>query len=335
MDEGWRQAHAAERPRDVDALDLDALAPGELHRLALGLAEDSASRPIRIPVLCARGVRPGPVVGITAAVHGNELNGIPTIHRLFTRIDPRELTGTVIGVPIVNVPGFMLGQRECSDRQDLNRLMPGKPDGNEAQVYAHRFVERVLKHLDYLIDLHTASFGRANSLYVRADMGCEVTRRLARLVGAEIIVHNAGGDGTVRSAAAELGIHAITVEVGDPHSFDRGMIRASRIGLRDVLEHLGMLAPDEEHVESRAVECARSFWLYTDTGGILDVLPDVTEQVDAGQVIARLTDPWGQRLRTFRSPEAGIVIGKSTNPVAGTGARILHLGVVGAPAREP
>jgi hypothetical protein len=162
-------------------------------------------------------------------------------------------------------------------------------------------------------------------------MRAERTARLARTVGADIIVHNEGGDGTLRAAAAELGIQAITVEIGDPHVFEDGMIKTSRIGVRDVLEDLGMVSPDRETAKRDAVECVRSYWLYTDTGGILDVLPEPTDRVSGGEAIAYLFDPWGHRIRTYRAPEDGIVIGKSTNPVAHTGSRILHLGMVGVP----
>ena len=324
----WIQLHEVERPAVVDTLRLDELEGGRLHRLAVRILEDGLAGPIRIPVMVARGNAPGPVMGLSAALHGNELNGIPTIHRLLERIDPRELSGTVVALPIANVTGYLANRREYLDGRDLNRIMPGKPDGYESQVYAHRLIERIVRHTEYLIDMHTASFGRVNSLYVRANMRAERTARLARTVGADIIVHNEGGDGTLRAAAAELGIHAITVEIGDPHVFEDGMIKTSRIGVRDVLEDLGMLSPDRENARKNAIECTRSYWLYTDTGGILEVLPEPTDRVLAGEAIAYLFDPWGQRTRTYRAPEEGVIIGKSTNPVAHTGSRIVHLGAV-------
>jgi predicted deacylase len=206
--------------------------------------------------------------------------------------------------------------------------MPGKPHGIESQVYAYRLMERIVRHFDILLDLHTASFGRVNSLYVRADMRSPDTAELARWVGPQIIVHNEGADGTLRGAAADRGIRAITIEIGNPQSFSRRKIKASRIGARDVLEHLGMVPPDEEVAVHEPVECERSYWLYTDSGGVLEVMPDPVDTVEANEPIAYLSDPWGQRIRTYRAPEAGIVVGKSTNPVATTGSRILHLGIV-------
>src|SRR5204862_6631079 len=105
----------------------------------------------------------------------------------------------------------------------------------------------------------------------------------------------------------------------------RRKIKASRIGVRDVLEHLDMLPPDEEVSQQQPVECDRSYWLYTDSGGLLEVLPDPTDRVEAAEPIAFLSNPWGQRIRTYRAPESGIIVGKSTNPAANTGSRNLHL----------
>lgn len=326
----WIERHAAAPVELVSTLDIEARQPG-LHCLALALVEDALSQPIRLPVIIARGARPGPVVGLTAAVHGNEINGVRTIHHLLERIDPAELAGTVVGVTIVNVPAYLRNKRRFPDATDLNRIMPGREDGNESQIYASRFDREVLSRFDYLVDLHTASFGRVNSLYVRADLTDPSAATLARAIGADIIVHNAGGDGTVRASAAARGITAITVEIGAPQVIDRGKIRISRIGIRDVLEDLGLLPQDHQRATRTAVECARSYWLHTDTGGLLEVLPDVTAHVEEGEAVAHLYDPWGRRLRTYHAPEAGVVVGCSSNPVSPSGARILHLGVIGSP----
>ena len=313
----------------VEALAISPLERGKYHRFWVNLIEDGMGKSISVPVLVARGLREGPVVGITAAVHGNELNGIPTIHRLFQALDPQELKGTVVAVPVVNVPGYLRNQRKFTDDLDLNRLFPGKPDGNMSSVFAHRLITRVIRQFDYLIDLHTASFGRANSLYVRADMRHRVTAKLARLISPQIIVHNEGTDGTLRSAADELDIHAITVEVGDPQRFQRGLIRTSRLGIQAVLDHLEMFDHDDEPIEEATIECARSYWIYADEGGVLSVFPAVTDRVRAGERIAIVRNIFGDVVREFNAPEDGIVVGKSTNPVGQSGARILHLGIEG------
>ncbi|MCB9554951.1 MAG: succinylglutamate desuccinylase/aspartoacylase family protein [Deltaproteobacteria bacterium] len=327
----WISRHEVMQPKVVDDLEVSTLEAGRTHLLALTLLENAAARPIRLPLLVARGSTAGPTFGVTAAIHGNEVNGIRVIQALFEHIDPKKLRGTLIGAPIVNLPAYIRYQREYPDGQDLNRIMPGRANGNEAQLYAHLLMQRLIGHFDYLVDLHTASFGRVNSLYVRADMSNELTAMMARQIGAEIIVHNPGGDGTLRAAAAAAGVHAITVEVGDPQVIERPLVRKSRIGLRDLLEDLNMVDPDGERNEHAAIECGRSYWLYTDTGGILRLRVALRQELSAGDEIARLIDPWGQLLRTYTAPEPAIVVGMATNPVARAGARIVHLGVIAQP----
>jgi uncharacterized protein len=195
-------------------------------------------------------------------------------------------------------------------------------------VYAHRLVDRVIRHFDYLIDLHTASFGRVNSYYIRADMKDEVTREMAILQNAQIVVHNPPSDGTLRGAADALGVHAVTLEVGDPNTFQKGVIRSGLTGIHNLLVHLEMTAGHIEEPVSPPLICERSFWMYTDTGGILSVLPQVTAAVQAGEHIATLRDIFGNQLREYEAPESGIVIGKSVNPINQTGGRVIHLGIL-------
>ncbi|MCA9605430.1 MAG: succinylglutamate desuccinylase/aspartoacylase family protein [Myxococcales bacterium] len=328
----WIEMHdVPAAPVLVDNLDLEHLPPGK-HRIAIELADDPAGRPVFAPALVAKGARPGPVFGLTAAVHGNEINGMPTIHRLFSRIPVDDLQGTVVGVTIVNLPGYLRYVRTFPDGADLNRIMPGRADGNESQIYAHRVKTRILDGFDVLFDLHTASFGRVNTLYVRADMTHGPTAELARACGPEIIVHNAGADGSVRGTVAALGKPAVTLEIGNPQVVDGAKIRASRIGIRDAMEHLGMLPPDDQHAPTeRTIECKSSGWFYTDAGGVLEVSVQLAQMVEEGEKVATLYDAWGAKIRTYHAPHTGVVVGKSTNPVARAGARIVHLGIVGAP----
>jgi predicted deacylase len=313
----------------VDALDIEGLPQASLTRVLIRMMADALGEPISMPAIVARGSEPGPTVGITAAIHGNELNGLRIIHRLIADLDPQELRGNIVAVPIVNVPGYLRNTREFSDGSDLNRTMPGKSHGRSSEVYAHRFMTRVVSNFDYLIDLHTASFGRVNSLYVRADLTHPETAWMARAQHPQIMVHNRGADGTLRDAAMDRGIPAITVEVGDPQRFQRRMIRFGLIGVGNVLARLQMLPLEESLPEHEPVVCARSYWLYSDDGGLLEVFPNLTDQVDAGDLVARVTDVFGELVTEYHAPEAGIVIGKSTNPVNTTGSRILHLGVLG------
>jgi predicted deacylase len=312
----------------ITQLDLDSFPSQAISRALLEVTQDGRGLPIEIPLLIAKGKKHGRVCGITAALHGNEVNGIPVIHQLMEKLNLAKLRGTIIGVAPVNVPSYLRHRRRFTDHVDLNHIMPGTADGNVSDVYAYRVFHRLVRHFDYLIDLHTASFGRINTLYVRADMDDPDTAKMARLQHPRIILHNPPSDRTLRGAAMELGIPAITVEIGDPHVFQPRHIRASLRGVRRVLAEFGFTKKRPNVVDPVPVLCQRSYWLYTDHGGLLEIYAELGEIVEQGHLLARVKNIFGDVVAEYLAPERGILIGKSTNPVGQTGARILHLGIM-------
>jgi uncharacterized protein len=310
---------------------LNEIPNGTIQRYYFHIVSDGMGMPVYVPVIVAKGKNDGPVLGLTAAVHGNELNGIPVIQRLFKELDVNTMSGIVIGVPVVNVPSLLRRTRRFLDGNDLNHLMPGRENGNVSQIYAWRLMDRIIKHFNYLIDLHTASLGRINSYYVRADMINPVTRKMALLQNPQIILHNPPSDGTLRGAANELGIHAITLEVGNPSRFQRGMIRGGLTGIHNVLHYLGITPSLLDEYHDEPVICKNSTWIYSDKGGFLSVLPEPATVVKKGEPIAQLHNVFGDLIKEYVAPADGIVIGKEVNPINQTGGRMLHLGLLGEP----
>lgn len=317
--------------RRVGRLELGRLPRAEVSRLLVELVQDGLGGAVRVPVLVVRGREDGPVFGLTAALHGNELNGIPAIHRLVRQLKPRQLRGTVVAVVVANVPGLLARTRRFVDNVDLNHVLPGRPDGNASSVYVHRLVDRVVRHVDLLCDLHTASFGRVNSLYVRADLADARTRRMALRARPQIAVHNPPHDGTLRGHVQALGIPAITVEIGNPQRFQRDMVRRAVSGLRALLADAEMLPRRRLAPLPPPVICEHSEWLYTPRGGLLEVQPAVAELIGAGEPLARMTSIFGEPILEIPSPRDAVVVGKSVDPVAESGARIAHLGTVAPP----
>ena len=317
-----------EEATHITKLDLKQQPAGTIQKYWFHLVTDGIGQAINIPIMVAKGAEEGGVLGVTAAVHGNELNGIPVIQRLFREIDPLSLKGTIIAIPVVNVPSYLRKRRRFIDETDLNHIMPGIENGNVSEVYAFRFFDRLALQFDFLIDLHTASFGRINSYYIRADLKDPITRKMAFLQNGQIVVHKPASDGTLRGAADAAGIPSVTIEVGDPNTFQKGMIRSSLTGVHNFLIYQGMLDGTIDEPTTPPVVCKSSYWLYTDTGGILRVDPNITKMVEKGQVIASLHDIFGKLIKEYRAPEAGIIIGKNIHPVAQTGSRILHLGIL-------
>lgn len=310
----------------IKSIDIESVPQQTIQRFWLHLTSDGIGTPLYIPVVVIRGKTDQHVVGVTAVMHGNELNGISVVQNLIKKIDPKQLNGTIICIPVSNVPAFLRRQRDFPDGVDLNRIMPGNQLGNESDVYAYRLISRVINEFDYLIDLHTASFGNINSFYVRANMKIPEVAHIAWLQNSQIIVHKESF-GTLRHAAERLGIHAITVEIGDPNRFQKQIISDALDGILNTLICLNMLDGAIHYPEDQPIECEKSFWLHTDRGGLLEVYPRLTDFVEQGDVIARVTNIFGDVLETYTAPESGIVIGKNNHPVNPTGGRILHLGI--------
>ncbi|MBD63679.1 MAG: hypothetical protein CME62_00600 [Halobacteriovoraceae bacterium] len=308
-------------------LKISALKKGEVNRISVHLSDNALGVPWRLPVIVVRGNHRGPTLGITAAVHGDELNGISTIFKLLETIDPSHLKGNLVLVPISNVPGYLKNQRYFSDNVDLNRIMPGKPVGTTSQIYAHHFTQKIIKKFDYLLDLHTASHGRVNSLYLRADLDNEQTRTLAYLQSPQIIVKKYDEQGTLRSWANENGIPAITVEIGNPNAFQHNLIDETLDGVLNTMRHLKMIEGKVQDLITDAVVCDHSYWIYSKRGGIVDVFPGLTEQIRKGDVIAKVYDVFGQVKEEIVADRSGIVIGKNVRPNCESGTRILHIGV--------
>lgn len=312
---------------ECKSFDLSDWPKGQISRGWVHIVNDGIGRPIKLPILVARGVQDGPTLGLSAAVHGNELNGIPVIQKLFNKLDPSELCGNIVGILVMNVPGVLQGTRAFNDKVDLNRIAPGNPKGNMSEVYIYRLLERIIYHFDYLIDLHTASTGRRNSYYIRADMSDEVTSRMAKLQGPELILNNPPQGASVRGCAAEKGIKSITIELRDPNLFQYSVIDDAVAGIQNVCYDLGLMPGDPICTVEHVTLCDNSSWCYTNEGGILEVQPHILDEVKEGERIATVRSIFGHITKEFYAPSDGIVIGKSVSPINQTGSRILHLGL--------
>lgn len=313
--------------RSEEELRISSFQRGEVHRVNIHLSDNALGVPWKIPLIIIRGAEKGPSLGITAALHGDELNGISTIFKLIEEIDPKKLKGTLVLVPISNVPGYLMNQRHFSDNIDLNRIMPGKPEGSTSNLYAHQFTSKIISKFNYLLDLHTASHGRVNSLYLRADIDSEETRTLAYLQNPQIIVKKFDETGTLRGWANDNGIPAITIEIGNANAFQHSLIDETLEGVLNTMKYYEMISGEVKDMITDATICDHSYWIYSHKGGIVDVLPKLADEVKAGEVIAKVYDVFGQIKEEIIADRSGIVIGKNVRPNCDAGTRIVHLGV--------
>jgi predicted deacylase len=273
-----------------------------------------------------RGVAPGPGVWLSAAVHGDELNGIESIRRVRRLVQPHLLRGHVLFVPIVNAFGFINQSRYLPDRRDLNRSFPGSPRGSLASRLAAILMRDVIAHCSHGIDLHTGSDHRTNLPQIRADLDDPEVRRIALAFGAPLAVHSKTRDGSLRMAADELGKHVLLHEAGEALRFDEDAIESGARGTLRVLAALGML--DNVEVEPAVqppVIARQTKWLRARTSGLLSLQVDGGAFVRRGDVLGVIRDAFGVHETRVTASDAGMVIGFTRNPQVRQGDAVVHI----------
>lgn len=300
--------------------------PGTAQRLSWSATELFEGVPVSTPVLAVNGGLPGPTLCLTAAVHGDELNGIEMVRRVLHDIDPKKLSGAVIGVPIVNVQGFRRGSRYLPDRRDLNRYFPGNPNGSAAARIAHALFKDVIAHCDALVDLHTGSFERANLPQIRADLRNPDVVTLTLGFGSMVVLHSEPTVGTLRHAATLAGIPSVTVEAGGPSQLELTEVKHGVKGIETLLTTLGMVKKMRLWGDPEPVYY-RSSWVRADNGGILLADVSLGSTVRKGDLLGTITDPMNNARSELRSPYSGRIIGMARNQVVMPGFAAFHVGI--------
>ena len=301
------------------------VAEGETHEIYLKVSESYLSGSIQIPITVIRGKQPGPTAFVLAAIHGDEINGADIVRRLIFDIDHEKLTGTLIAIPVVNIPGFLSQTRYLPYHRDLNRYFPGNRKGNNAERFASRLFSEVVRKCDFGIDLHTASSGRMNLPHVRGDMSHAKVRKLARAFGGTILVDQKGVRGSLRREATDAGVPTILFEAGETARFSQKISLAGFRGVLNVLSEMGMWPDHEDTRPPFQVIVKASEWVRAEKGGILDLAVKPGELIYEGDVIGSILNPFGKTVTRIRTTSTGIVIGVTTAPLTIPGTGIVHV----------
>lgn len=299
--------------------------PGERRRIDLPVARLPTQTQMTLPVEVVNGRRPGPRLWLSAAIHGDELNGLDIIHRVLERIDPRTLRGELVAAPIVNVFGFIQQDRYLPDRRDLNRSFPGSRQGSLASRLAHLFMAEIVGHCTHGIDLHTASQHRTNLPQTRGDLSDPETRRLAEAFAAPIMIHGESPRGSLRETVARQGVPIIVYEAGEPHRFNPEAIDIGVKGVLRVMAELGMRRGSGQRQRRRSVEATQRTWVRARRGGLFRLQVKLGRWVTEGQALGVIRDAFGQDRSEVLSPCDGLVIGHTHNPLVNQGDAIVHL----------
>ena len=324
---GVEEAAKVTEPQKATSLKMlgSEVLPGTSTRLAWSPAIQIAGLSQPTPVLVVNGSKPGPNLCLTGAVHGDELNGIEIIRRTMYDLEPNKLSGRVIGIPIVNLPGFQQGSRYLPDRRDLNRHFPGSTDGSLADRIAHSLFENVIRHCDMLVDIHTGSLKRTNLPQLRADMNNPEVAELTRGFDRMAVVHSTGTTGMLRHAAVEAGIRSVTMEAGESLRIQEHQIKAGVNSLTSLMDKEGMISrmfvwgdPEPVYYDSE--------WIRAEHGGILFSETKLGAKVSEGEILGYVSDPITNAQHPIRARSSGRIIGMAVDQVVMAGFAAYHVG---------
>ncbi|MCB1548959.1 MAG: succinylglutamate desuccinylase/aspartoacylase family protein [Hyphomicrobiaceae bacterium] len=310
----------------------ESVPAGTWRSVALPLSRLSNLTPVSLPVQVVHGADEGPTLFVSAAVHGDEINGVEITRRLLKMLQPGDLAGTVLCVPIVNAYGFIGRSRYLPDRRDLNRSFPGSPNGSLAARLAHLFMTEVVRRATLGIDLHTAAVHRVNLPQIRSAFQFPSSLALANAFAAPVLVRSDERSGSLRKAAREIGVDVLVYEGGEGLRFDEYAIRAGLDGILGVMHHIGMLVDPRRAAQPAQSERLRdpllanaSKWIRAPEGGVLSSAKRIGEAVGEGELIGVITNPYESSETEVRAPRRGIIIGRTTLPVVNMGDALFHI----------
>jgi predicted deacylase len=279
-----------------------------------------------MPVHIVHGRRDGPRLFVSAAIHGDEVNGVEIIRRLLELKEIKRLAGTLIAVPVVNVYGLIHHSRYLPDRRDLNRSFPGSPQGSMAARVAHRFMNSIVERCTHGIDLHTGALHRTNLPQIRANLDDTETERLARAFGVPVLLNSALRDGSMRQAAADRDIPMLLYEAGEALRYDEVSIRAGVQGVLNIMRVLGMLrSKPHKRTIPKPFVARNSSWVRSPESGMLRVKAELGASIEKGRVLAQVSDPYSGESMPVTAHTAGVIIGRTEIPMVHEGEALFHI----------
>lgn len=303
--------------------------PGERKTLELPVPSLYTHTQLEMPIQVIRGRKPGPTLFVSAAIHGDEINGVEIIRRVLNQKAINRLRGTLIAIPVVNIFGFINQSRYLPDRRDLNRSFPGSESGSLAARIANLFLNDIVSHCTHGIDLHTAAIHRENFPHIRAVLDDKETERMAAAFASPVILASDIIDGSLRKAVEEKGINIIVYEAGEALRFNEFAIRAGVRGVMSVMRELAMLPPAKTRRKKPFTEVSMtSTWVRAPQSGIVRLIKPLGTWVKENEVLGVVADPFGIDEQQALAPFDGVVIGKTNLPLVNEGEALFHIAKV-------
>lgn len=315
-------ARAARRPPfQIAGTEVPA---GKRVQLQLPTSKLVSGTEVAVPLIVLHGRSDGPTVWVSAAIHGDELNGVEIIRQVLSEVNVRSVSGTLLAVPVVNVHGFNVGERALPDGRDLNRSFPGSARGSMAARVANIMMKEVVSRCSVGIDLHTGSGDRVNLPQIRAGLDDPKTLELARVFGAPVTIDSRTRDGSLREVASSRGTVALLFEGGEANRFDPRSIEVGTAGVLRCLAHIGMIPPRPSR-QPRTLMARSPKWTRSPRSGVLHLEAGLGDRINQGDVVASLHDPFGRRLGRIKARSGGMIVGLTHRALINQGEAVANI----------
>ncbi|WP_372917643.1 succinylglutamate desuccinylase/aspartoacylase family protein [Salegentibacter sp.] len=301
--------------------------PGKSATINFNMAKLYTTTSVDVPVIIERAKKPGPVVLLTAGIHGDEINGIEVVRQIISKGINKPLKGTIICIPVVNIFGFLNLSREFPDGRDLNRMFPGTKHGSLASRFAFQFVKKILPVANFCLDFHTGGASRFNAPQIRVKQGDDLSVKYSRIFNAPFTMESKTITKSFRETCSKLGIPVLLYEGGKSKSSDKEIARHGVEGTMRILSHLEMLNSKFDYPDAvtQTVLIENSFWMRAKYSGLLHVKIPCGKHVEKGEYVGTITDPYGKFRHKIKAANTGYIINVNESPIVYQGDAIFHI----------
>ena len=300
---------------------------GESKTIDMEIARLHSTTKLKIPVIIERSKIDGPTVLFSAGIHGDEINGVEIVRQIITQKINKPKIGTIICIPIVNMFGFVNKSREFPDGRDLNRVFPGSKSGSLASRFAHHILTEIMPVVDFCVDFHAGGASRFNAAQIRLAPNNTDLKKLADVFDAPFTLYSKNISGSFRNSSEKLNVKMLLFEGGKSLDINNQIAIEAVNGSKRLLNHLGMLNEKHDiiHQLTKTIYIEKSGWIRAKCSGLLHDGNLIGQFVKKGDVLGKITDPFGKFEQKVKAPNDGYIINANHSPIVYEGDAIYHI----------
>lgn len=304
----------------------ETILPGKSKTINMQIGKLHTMTDLHIPIIVERSKKEGPVVLLTAGLHGDEINGTEIVRELIVKKINKPKRGTIICIPVINIFGFVNQTREFPDGRDLNRIFPGSKTGSLASQFAYYILKEILPHIDYAIDFHAGGARRFNAPQIRIVPNNTELKTLSDVFGAPFTLYSNNISGSFRSSCDKMNVKMLLFEGGKSVDINNEVTKEAVEGTKRFLMHFGMLKNKHEISKPhQTIYIEKSDWIRANFSGMFHGLKQIGNFVAKGELLATISDPFGKVSHKLKAPHAGYLINVNDAPIVYQGDAVFHI----------